>query len=184
MCLKQDALAQLLGVTQTVISNWETGKDVPTKRLFLRLLDAMSASSKDRFALDRVAMAASRTVRASFDLDGVRLVMISQGLIAAWPTFSTRLNARLADHLVDEASQFLHDDSFVKSVKRGEVAMVSAVSDQHVSLDIDARFRHRWTAVFRSYGTRSMIEMTYDQCDPGVEKGIEKVLYFDDLAER
>jgi transcriptional regulator with XRE-family HTH domain len=183
-CLKQDALAQLLGVTQTVISNWETGKDIPTKQISLRLLDAMSASSKDRFALDRVAMASSRTVRASFDLDGVRLVMISQGLIAAWPTFSSRLNARLADHLVDEASQFLHDDSFVKSVKRGEVAMVSAVSDQHVSLDIDVRFRHRWTAVFRSYGTRSMIKMNYDKCDPDVEKGIENVLYFDDIAER
>lgn len=182
-CLKQGALAELLGVSQAVISNWETGKDVPTKRISLRLLDAMSASSRDRFALDRLAMASSRTVRASFDLDGVRLLMISRGLTAAWPTFSTRVNARLADHLVDEASLFLHDDSFVKSVKRGEVAMISAVSDQHVSLDIDARFRHRWTAVFRSYGTRSMIEMTYDPCDPGAEKGIENVLYFDDIAE-
>jgi transcriptional regulator with XRE-family HTH domain len=181
--IKQHALAEFLGVSQGVVSKWETGKELPCKRISLRLLDAMSAASKDRFVLDRAAMAASTAVKASFDLDGVRLTMLSQGLIAAWPTFATKLNTRLQDHLVDEARLLLHDDGFVKSVKRGEVAMVSAISNRHVSLDIDAGFLHQWTAVFRSYGTRVMAEMTYEACDPGLETGIKSVVYFDELAD-
>jgi len=180
--IKQDVLAEILGVSQGTVSRWETGKDVPSKRISLRLLDAMSASWNDRFALDRVAVSASKTVSASFDLDGVRLMMISQGLTATWPTFAGKLNSRLIDHLVDESGQFMQDDSFLKSVRRGEVAMVSAISDRHVSLDMDAGFLHQWTAVFRSYGTKVMVEMTYEKCETTAKKGIERVLYFDEIA--
>jgi transcriptional regulator with XRE-family HTH domain len=180
--IKQDVLSELFGVSQGTVSRWETGKDVPSKRISLRLLDAMSASWKDRFALDRAAMSASKTVRASFDLDGVRLLMISQGLIAAWPTFAGKLNSRLIDHLVDESRQLMQDDSLLKSIRRGEVAMVSAISDRHVSLDMDAGFLHQWTAVFRSYGTKVMVEMTYEKCETTAKKGVGRVLYFDEIA--
>lgn len=182
-CLKQETLADILGVSQALVSKWETGKDVPSRRIAMRLLDAMSATSNDRFLLDRRAMQVSKTIRASFDVDGVKLTMLSQGLSATWPTFSTLINTRLIEHLVDEASHFLHDDSFVKSVRRGEVAMVSAVSDRHVAIDVDARFLHRWTAVFRSYGTRQLVEMTYDTCEPDAPKGVEQIVYFDELLD-
>lgn len=180
--IKQTMLAEMLGVSQTVISNWETGKDSPSKRLMLRLIDAMSAAAGPRVEIDQMAIRTSPTVRASFDLDGVRLVTASQGLRAAWPTFAKVGNPRLSDHLVDEASLFLHDADFLKSARRGEVAVITAVSDRHIDLQMDTPFLHRWTAVFRAYGTALHIDMTYEPCAPDAKKGVEQAVMFDDLA--
>lgn len=179
--IKQSALAETLGVTQTAVSNWETGKDRPGKRLLLRLIDAMSASSQQRLEIDRLALQTSPAVRASFDLDGVRLIAASRGLRAAWPTFADLRNKRLSDHLVEEASLFLHDADFVKSAKRGEVAVITAVSTRHVDLDLDSSFPHRWTAVFRAYGTAMHVDMTYEPCAAETKKGVELAVMFDDL---
>ena len=78
--IKQATLAETLGVTQATVSNWETGKDRPSKRLMLRLIDAMTASAHQRRDIDQMAMLNSPAVRASFDLDGVRLVTASKGM--------------------------------------------------------------------------------------------------------
>lgn len=180
--IKQQTLAEMLGVSQATISNWETGKDVPGKRLMLRLVDAMSASAPQRFEADRIAIANARTPRAAFDLDGVRLVVASKGMHEAWPSFSKLTNTRLIERLVDEASLFLHDNDFVKSARRGEVAIVTAVSKRHVELDVDSEFLHRWSAVFRSYGAGMHVDMTYDLCAPSDRQGVESVLFYDDLV--
>jgi transcriptional regulator with XRE-family HTH domain len=180
-CMKQKTLADMLGVSQATISNWENGKDVPGKRLTLRLADAMSASSSHRFEADRVAIANAQNPRAAFDLDGVRLVVASRGMHAAWPSFSKLTNIRLIESLVDEASLFLHDNNFVKSARRGEVAIVTAVSKRHVEIDVDNAFLHRWSAVFRSYGAGMHVDMTYDVCAPSDKRGVESVVFYDDL---
>ena len=179
--LKQDTLAQILGVSQAAVSHWENGRDIPHRRLMGRILDLMAGIAEDRIYVDRIAMADQTSVRAAFDLDGVKLVMASRGLTETWPQFSKLTDIRLVDHLVDEASQFLHDDEFVRTVRRGEVAMASAVSDQHVALDVDSRFKHRWVAVFRSYGSKVLVDMTYEVCDPTARKGIQHVAHYDCL---
>lgn len=148
----------------------------------LRLIDAMSASAGQRVEIDQMAIRTSPAVRASFDLDGVRLVTASQGLRAAWPTFAKVGNSRLSDHLVNEASLFLHDTDFLKSARRGEVAVITAVSDRHIDLEMDTPFLHRWTAVFRAYGTAMHIDMSYEPCAPNTKKGVEQAVMFDDLA--
>lgn len=179
--MKQEALAHLLGVSQAAISHWENGRDIPSRRLMGRVLDIMSGTADERIQVDRVALQSQTCVRASFDLDGVRLMMASKGLEQIWPEFSRMNNIRLIDHLVDEASKFLHDDDFVRSVRRGEIAIVSAISDQHVSLELDCRFLHRWVAVFRSYGPRMLIHMTYEPCAPTMRKGVETVTHYDNV---
>jgi transcriptional regulator with XRE-family HTH domain len=179
--IKQATLAETLGVTQATVSNWETGKDRPSKRLMLRLIDAMTASAHQRRDIDQMAMLNSPAVRASFDLDGVRLVTASKGMRDAWPTFASLGQKRLSEHLVDEASLFLHDTDFVKSARRGEVALITAVSDRHIDLDLDSGFLHRWTAVFRAYGTSMHIDMTYEPCAADAKKGVEQAVMFDDL---
>lgn len=170
--VKQEALAQMLGVSQAAVSHWENGRDIPHRRLMGRILDIMSGTADERLYVDRIALKSQTSVRASFDLDGVKLVMASAGLQQAWPQFAQLTNVRLIDHLVDEASEFLHDVDFVRSVRRGEVAIVSAVSDQHIDLDVDSRFLHRWIAVFRSYGPRVLIDMTYEPCGAHEQKGV------------
>lgn len=180
--IKQDSLAAMLGVSQSAVSAWETGRDTPGRRIVGRLLDMMSPAAADRFRLDKAVLCHQSAVRAAFDLDGVRLVMASRGMMAAWPQFSTLGGVRLADRLVDEAATLIHDDAFVRSLRRGEVAMVSAVSERHVALEMDARFTHRWVAVFRSYGQKMLVDMTYEPCAASQPLGVEQVTHFDSLT--
>ena len=180
--VKQESLAAMLGVSQSAISHWETGQDAPDRRVMGRIVDIISATGDGRLAVEKLVVAQQGAIRASFDLDGVKLVMASKGLIGAWPTFSTLVDTRLIDRLVDEAGQFLHDDAFVRSVRRGEVAMVSAVSDKHIDLDLDRGFRHRWIAVFRGYGQKMLVDMTYETCDANCPRGIESVTHYDSLG--
>ena len=172
----------MLGVSQSAVSSWETGRDIPNRRLSGRLADIMSPCAEDRFNLDKFTLSVQGSVRGSFDLDGVKLVMASRGLMRAWPEFSRLLEVRLIDRLVGEARELLHDEDFVRLVRRGEVALVSAVSDQHVELELDSSFRHRWIALFRNYGQRMLVDMTYEPCDASCAKGIESVTHYDTLV--
>lgn len=180
--IKQESLAALLGVSQSAVSHWENGHDRPQRRLVGRLVDMMTATADERLLVDGLAIQQQGAMRASFDLDGVKLLLASNGLTAAWPDFSRLVGVKLVERLVGEASHFLHDDDFVRSVRRGEVALISAVSDKHVHLDVDTAFRHRWIAVFRSYGARIVVDMTYEACDPLADTGVQSVTHYDDIG--
>ena len=180
--VKQESLAAILGVSQSAVSQWENGHDIPHHRLIGRIVDMMTGTYNDRLAVDNLAIQQQTAIRASFDLDGIKLVTASQGLIAAWPDFSKLVDMRLADRLVGESSHFMQDDNFVRSARRGDVAMISAVSDKHIQMELDSAFRHRWIAVFRSYGARMLVDMTYEPCDPNAEIGVQNVTYFDTIA--
>lgn len=180
--VKQDSLAAMLGVSQATISHWETGRDAPGRRIAGRMVDIMSPSAAERLQCDRLVMSMQGGIRAAFDLDGVRLMMASRGLTEVWPRFSRLSGTRLADHLVDEAARLMHDHAFVRTVRRGEIAMVSAISDRHVTLDLDRGFRHRWIAVFRTYGQKMLVNMSYESCDQASPPGVERVIDFDTLV--
>lgn len=180
--IKQESLAAILGVSQSAISHWENGLDIPHRRLVGRIVDMITDASKDRLFVDRLAIQQTDTIRACFDLDGVKLVTGSNGLAKAWPEFSRLIDKRLVERLVGEASQFLHDDDFVRSARRGEIALVSAVSDRHIQQEVDSAFRHRWTAVFRSYGAKVLVDMTYETCDPLSDTGIQSIVPYDSVA--
>lgn len=179
--LKQEALAYLLGVTQPAVSRWEAGLDVPCRPVMMRLRDMMCVSGEDRGKVDGFAVAQQGALQASFDLDGVKLLAASRGVQRAWPGFTALSGLRLMDHLVDEAAALMHDDEFVRGVRRGEVALVSAVSVRHLGLDLDGAARHRWLATFRTYGTRMVINMTYEPCEAEAASGIERVVRLDEL---
>lgn len=180
--VKQESLAAMLGVSQSAVSQWENGHDLPHRRLVGRIVEMMAATYDDRLKLDNLAIRQQSGIRASFDFDGLKLVTASKGLKSIWPEFSKLVDIRLTERLVGEASHFMHDADFVRSARRGDVAMISAVSDKHLNMDVDSAFRHRWIAVFRSYGARMLIDMTYEACDPLTEKGVQNVTYFDTIA--
>ncbi len=180
--VKQESLATILGVSQSAVSHWENGHDIPHRRLVGRIVDMMAASSDDRLWQDHLVIRQQNAVQASFDLDGVKLLMASKGLTSSWPEFSKLIDMRLADLLVGESSKLVHDEDFVRSAQRGDVAMISGISDQHVMMDVDSTFRHRWIAVFRSYGARMVVDMTYEVCDPLSQTGVQNVTYFGDIG--
>jgi transcriptional regulator with XRE-family HTH domain len=179
--LKQDALAYLLGVTQPAISRWEAGVDMPSQALQLRLRDMMCPSARARQKIEDFVLRKTSALEASFDLDGVKLLATSQGMQRAWPMFSVLPEMRLFDHLIGEAAMVLHDEEMMRDIKRGEIAVVSAVSDGHVSLPLDTSFRHRWHATFRSYGPRMVAHMVYEPCAENAQTGIETLVRLDDM---
>ncbi len=181
--LKQDALAYLLGVTQPAVSRWEAGHDLPSRHLMMRLRDMMCVSGEDRRKVDGFAVTQQGSLQASFDLDGIKLLETSRGVQRAWPRLVALSGHRLMDHLVDEAGALMHDDDFVRQVRRGEVALVSAVSVRQLSLDIDSAARHRWLATFRSYGSQMVINMTYEPCEAEAALGVEKIVRIDALVD-
>ena len=181
--LKQEALAYLLGVTQPAVSRWEAGLDVPSRALMMRLRDMMCVSGEYRSKVDSFALAQQGSLQASFDLDGVKLLATSRGVQRAWPRFAALSGLRLMDHLADEAGALMHDDAFVRQVRRGEVALVSAVSERQLSLDMGSAARHRWLATFRTYGSRMVINMTYEPCEAEAALGLERVVHLDDLID-
>jgi len=181
VALKQDALAHLLGVTQPAISRWEAGLDMPSTALQVRLRDMMCPSGAARRKIDDYVLRQKSALEALFDLDGVKLLATSQGMQRAWPRFSALPDMRLIDHLIGEAASLLHHDDFVREIKRGEVAVISAVSDGHISLPLDRNFRHRWHATFRSYGTRMVVKMGYEPCAADAPMGVEKIVRLQEL---
>ena len=179
--LKQDALAYLLGVTQPAISRWEAGLDMPSQALQIRLRDMMCPSARARLKIEDFVLRKKSALEAIFDLDGVKLLATSQGLQRAWPQFCALPEMRLFDHLIGEAATLLHDEDILRDIKRGEIAVVSAVSDGHVSLPLDTSFRHSWHATFRSFGPRMVVHMVYEPCAPDATTGIGSFVRLEDV---
>ena len=142
----------------------------------------MAASGEGRLQVDNFAISRLQALQASFDLDGIKLIGVSAGVHAAWPQFADIRGKFLQDLLVGEAAQLMHNHEFVRSIRRGEVALVSAVSTKQLSLKFDNIFLHRWVATFQNYGTRMIINMRYEPCKPKAKVGVEQVVLLDELG--
>jgi len=80
--IKQDRLADLVGVSQATISFWENGRDVPSPANMRRLNVIMAESSRDELLIDRLFVQRQAGIRALLDFDGIHLVGASQGFRA------------------------------------------------------------------------------------------------------
>lgn len=180
--IKQHALAHYLGVTQGAISRWESGHDAPGPATLKRLQDAMTGAMRDDLAIERMAMLGQSSIRAIYDVDGIRLRALSAGFSALWPNFSQLEGVSFADNLVGESAELVHTPDFMRSLKRRDIAFVSGVSDMHVDFMEDAYLRHRWHMVCRAVGPRTYVEMLYEPCDPATPTGVEKLATVDDVV--
>ncbi|HCY99637.1 MAG: hypothetical protein A3D16_19180 [Rhodobacterales bacterium RIFCSPHIGHO2_02_FULL_62_130] len=182
--LKQAVLAEMLSVSQATISRWEAGTDIPPAHAKHRLNDLFIATYRGSLAYDAHMVSGQSQLRALFDLESITLQVASAGFQSVWPDFAMGAKPALRNHLVEESAALFGRDDFLQSVVAGDVAYVEAVSDRHVSLQIDAGFRHRWFAGFKRYGSRMLIDMTYEPCPTDTALGISKILYVDDLKSQ
>jgi transcriptional regulator with XRE-family HTH domain len=178
--IKQLALAEDLGVTQAAISRWENGLDIPSPTMSRRLADIMARTDRSVIPEGRFIEKQS-TVRAIFDIDGVRLMHSSQGFKSLWPNISEMTSFFFIDYLIGESSILIYDEEYNRNLRNGAIISVSGVSDRHVSLDLDSCVRHRWHICKRSMGARVLIEMAFEPCDHSVPTGIEPPFFLDDL---
>lgn len=178
--VKQVSLAQDLGVTQAAVSRWENEIDTPSPVMARRLAELMSRT-RDPARPEMRFIEQQSSVRALFDLDGARLLATSKGFRTLWPKFAAMTDTPMADFMVGESASLIHDQDYHRQLCRGELVVVSGVSDRHVNLDIDTAVRHRWHICKRTTGSRVLIEMAFEPCDATTPTGIETSLFAEDL---
>ncbi len=181
-CMKQEALGAAIGVTQSAVSRWERGLDEPSPEMSRRLRDLMAQTERDELAIERAFLGRQASMRAFFDLDGIRLLGLSAGLMAHWPHMTRLLDRRLAEHLVGDVGRLFADAAFTAEVRNGDVILISGVADQHLRFENRNAFRHRWHARIRSYGQRMISDMHYEACAPDAPMGLESILRLEDIA--
>jgi hypothetical protein len=169
-------------VTQAAVSRWERGLDEPAPEVLRRLHDLMARTQRDELAIERAFLGRQAAMRALFDLDGVRLLGASAGMLAAWPNMTGLLDRRLSHHLVGDIARVLTDADFVHELRTGTIVLVTGVADRHLRLDNPHAFRHRWHARIRHYGDRTIIDMHYEACRADAPLGVEAILHLEDIA--
>lgn len=175
-------LAAALDLPEATLSRWESGADHPPRPTAMRLMDIMRADAAENFALAKLMVRQSRGMCALFDFSGVRLICASLGLAAVWPNFCALIGTSALHQLSDEGRHLMQDTAFLRDVRQGQVLGLSGVSERPLSLETDPGFRHRWTAMFRAFGTILVAELTYEQVAPDEPLGILDILHFDRLA--
>jgi transcriptional regulator with XRE-family HTH domain len=181
-CIKQEALGAALGVTQPAVSRWERGLDEPSPEVLRRLRDLMAQSQRDELAIERAFLGRQASMRAFFDLDGLRLLGMSAGLRGHWPHMMRLVDRRLADHLVGDVGRLFADNTLAAEAQAGSIVLISGVADKHLRFENRNAFRHRWYARIRRYGPRLISDMHYEPCAPDAPLGLESILRLDDIA--
>jgi transcriptional regulator with XRE-family HTH domain len=182
--VKQDSVAAALGVSQAAVSRWENGLDVPSFSILLKITDLVARGVHDDVAVDRMFISRLNSVEAIFDLDGIRLEATSGGMSQLWPAFQHMTNRVFEPRMIGESRLVIDNPELRRAVLRGEVALVSGVTERHLDLPGDATVRHRWVARIRHYGNRVFSHMVYEPCDPATPLGIEDIFHLDDLIGR
>jgi transcriptional regulator with XRE-family HTH domain len=178
--VKQATLAGELGVSQTAISRWENGLDTPSPAKFAQLRAMMT--KPDPLELERAFIRRQRTIRALYDVDGARLVGYSQGFHSAWPKFCDSMGEVLEHRLIGEFASLFGDRSMRRSMLKGDIAMMSGVSLQHIDRVADQPFKHRWHASFKPIDSRIIMDVVVEPAADSDTAGIESIVSFDEIC--
>lgn len=179
--LTQEAFADLLGTAADAVAAWEDGCDVPAPAIAARLRDVLDPMADHAFVRARERLDRRPGLAALFDLDGVRLIASSPAVQTVWPQFSTVPGVALNDYLVSTAATLLHNPEFLRAARKGEIAVVTGVSDRHIAFGTDPCFRHFWTGSLRPYGKRMVLDMSFTPCPSDTPLGIRRVMSVHDL---
>jgi transcriptional regulator with XRE-family HTH domain len=176
--LSRKQLAMMVSVSPGTVARWEAGETRPKGALAHRLLEMMRFDAAENLALAKRVTGQSRSLSALFDMDDVRLLCASQGLRAIWPNFSSRAGCPFIDLLNNDAKRLMDAQCFIKKVRQGDILGISGVADWHLSIETDPPFHHRWTAVFKAFGTRIVAELSYEACSAAEEHGLRDLIRF------
>ncbi len=179
--IKQATLAEMLGVSQTAVSIWENGHDLPSAERIARLETLMADTARDELALERLFVERQGGIRALFDVDGVRLLAVSRGFHEVWPLTSELTGSFFIEYLVDEARRLASDQKYAQAILSGELVLASGFSERMTNLGIDQIIPHNWHMCFRRYGARTVVDVVYEPGSGEQGSGIDDLVYLDDL---
>lgn len=178
--VKQQSLALDLGVTQPAVSRWESGTDMPSP-MMMNLLHKMMFPIDLGLRLDMRLVERQAAMRALFDCDRFQLLATSAGLRRAWPQLCSLIDYSFADDIINELAPLVSDRVLNQQITRGEIVLMSGVSERHLKLPVDEAIHHRWHICFRKTGARLLADVTYEPCPPNTPVGISDVMTLDSL---
>ncbi|WP_247657633.1 helix-turn-helix domain-containing protein [Aquabacter sp. L1I39] len=179
--IKQEALAHVLGVSQTAISIWENGHDLPSAARLVRIESLMAKVASSELAVERLFVERQQGVRALFDADGTRLLAVSRGYRALWPQTAELQGSFFVEYLVNEARHITTTPALAQAILSGDLVLASGYSLRMTSLQLDEMVPHRWHACFRRYGARTIVDVVTEPGEDARETGIDDLVYLDDI---
>lgn len=179
--IKQQGLADRLGVTQATISRWENGLDEPSAKILAKIRELIGSRKISDDDIDLRILSLQPGLRALVELEGWTLVGATQSFKRAWPELGGFIGHRFAEYLIGQTAEIYNDTALVSSIKRGEVRLVSGVTDRHLKGFGDNAFRHHWAAAYRHVGSRCFAEISFEACDPNAELGLREILRLDEI---
>lgn len=180
--IKQEAIAEMLGVSQASVAYWERGQSMPNTQRLSKIKDLMMSSQMDEIALERAFIQRQASVRALLRLDDLTLFAVSAGFRRVWPNFSDLIGKSLLDKLTNESAMLRFNDDLYYAARSGALSLISGASLSHTSLNIDAVVPHEWHICVRRYAGGHFIEIEHSPCDPSTPIGVKELVSADGLV--
>jgi hypothetical protein len=150
----------------------------------LRLADVMPGLHEGRLAAEIGFNAPLQQIKVLTRGKNLQLVGISAGYKAAWPKMMDFLRQDMRPLLMNEAHHYAEGSDYLKEADRGDVLMLSGVSNRLLAIgdDVPESLRFRWHTIIRRIDGELIHEMIFEHCGDGTRTGFERVLRRDDIS--
>jgi DNA-binding XRE family transcriptional regulator len=183
--IKQEALASMLGVSHVAVSKWENGHSQPSKVMAMRLHKVMNAAHQGRLAAEIAFTAPQQQMKVLTRGRHMQLVGISSGFLSAYPEFDGFRGLEMRPFMMNEAEHYCERSDLLKEACRGDILMLTGVSNRVVRVGSDAaeHFRLRWHTIVRHIDGEVIHEVIFETCATDTATGFETVLRRDDIEQ-
>jgi transcriptional regulator with XRE-family HTH domain len=183
--IKQEALASMLGVSHVAVSKWENGHSQPSKTMAMRLAEVMNATHQGRLAAEIAFTAPQQQMKVLTRGRHMQLVGISSGFLCAYPEFDGFRGLEMRPFMMNEAEHYCERSDLLKEACRGDILMLTGVSNRVVRVGSDApeHFRLRWHTIVRHIDGEVIHEVIFEPCATDTATGFETVLRRDDIEQ-
>lgn len=181
--MKQNALAEMLSVSQSTISKWERGTTPIPKVARVRLNEVMSSMHLGRLAAELACIQHQQQPKLLARGRDLQIIGVSNGFKSLWPRMTTFIGESTRDMLINEAESYREEHDYFREAEDGELLMVTAVSNRLISVggEVEAQRRVRWHAIIRHIDGELVHELVYEPCAAGAAVGIETILRRSDV---
>jgi transcriptional regulator with XRE-family HTH domain len=183
--LKQEALAEMLGVSHVAVSKWENGHSRPSKVMMVRLQNVMSGTHRGRLAAEIAFAAPQQQMKTLTRGLEMRLIGASRGFLEVYPDFGRLFSTSMRKYVVNEALQYCDGSELLNEACRGEILMLTGVSNRMLAMgpEIEEDFRLRWHTIVRHIDGELIHEVILEPCSASTPLGFERILRRSDVEK-
>ncbi len=183
--IKQEALADMLGVSHVAVSKWENGHSRPSSVMMLRLQSVMSGTHYGRLAAEVAFAAPQQQMKNLVRGPQMQLVGASRGFLEAYPEFKDMFGMSLRPLMTNEALQYCDGSDMLKEASLGEILMITCVSNRMLEIgpEVKEDIRLRWHAIVRHIDGELIHEVILEPCAVNTPLGFERVMRRSDVEK-